>query len=1060
MPAPHRKLLARARRRLRPIRRAWLLKEARDLLVRSGVFDTEWYEAQTGLSFASVHDAITHYLREPRRLARSPHPLFEPEWVDAASWNKRAADPLVWYLSSRAARTSRSPHPLVDLEWLRPKVETPTTREWGPWVEWVRGLQPDSLLPPFEGSRTDLTWGELRGRLLDAMNMWRMQTETMKTPRLVEHYRATPIPAQHDIPPPDRLGEPRVSVIMPTWNRGSRLRQAVQSVQAQTLEDWELIVVDDGSTDDTLAVLEGLSRFDSRIRVVAGERGGVCKARNQGLELARGTFVAFLDSDNTWRPEFLRSMVDTLEANGWDMGHGVLKVNGRDRTAYRAFEGSREHLLAGNYIDLNVLVVRRALLEEVGGFDATLRRAVDYDLVLCLSEHTTPHLIDVIGAEYSEDVTDESRISVAEPTTWNLVVLAKHLVDWDKAQRHARQPGRISVVLPVRRDLGRTVASARTLATESHLLDLEVVIVAVGASRSHFAIATAMAAILPRGKAIRTPVDLGQSVATNLGAVETTGETLILARNSIAMESGWVAPLAAGLDRKGVALAQSLSLRSDGTVASAGAVFPPRQTYPWPLLESFPASDAKRLGSVPIPAAYSGNLAIRAEDLMAVKGLDALFGNSFAETDLSLRLSSRGLGSTVLVPESVGTGNAQARFGFPHNHWESGRILTERWPIPPDCSEGLWEKAGLQVVHYRQVEIAPNRDQSAGRPPLVTRRPDVARPTRLAINEHPPRLRWTIDTAAPAGPRGELWGDTHFARSLAAALERRGQDVAVDSRDARTRRTREIDDVLLVLRGLDDVAPPPGVISLQWIISHPDEVSPREASRFDAVFAASSMWAATHTKEWGFNIKPLLQCTDPALFSPHRGEPDSGAPVLYVGNSRKVLRPSLRAAIASGADVWVYGSGWSGLIEDRFVRAPSVPNEEVAELYAASSIVLNDHWDDMRRSGFLSNRLFDAVACAARVISDDAAGIQDVFGDAVAVFHSQADMNRLLQSRFGEHFRTYEERLALSDVVRSEHSFDRRAEQLLDAALEIRAHLSAPREAARVVPSTSRLRRW
>lgn len=111
-------------------------------------------------------------------------------------------------------------------------------------------------------------------------------------------------------------------------------------------------------------------------------------------------------------------------------------------------------------------------------------------------------------------------------------------------------------------------------------------------------------------------------------------------------------------------------------------------------------------------------------------------------------------------------------------------------------------------------------------------------------------LRWAIDTAATPGRWGDLWGDTHFANSLAAALRRLGQHVGIDRRDTRNRPDRARADVVLVLRGLPIEVPAPGPVRLLWVISHPDEVTADEARRYDAVFAASPAWAGRRSREW------------------------------------------------------------------------------------------------------------------------------------------------------------------------------------------------------------------
>ena len=107
-----------------------------------------------------------------------------------------------------------------------------------------------------------------------------------------------------------------------------------------------------------------------------------------------------------------------------------------------------------------------------------------------------------------------------------------------------------------------------------------------------------------------------------------------------------------------------------------------------------------------------------------------------------------------------------------------------------------------------------------------------------------------------------------FARSLAAALERRGQHVAVDPAPARARWSRSLDDVVLVLRGLDAVVPQPGPLQVLWVISHPDQVTAEEAGRYALVFASSASWARDRSAAWGLPVAPLLQCTDAEVFHP------------------------------------------------------------------------------------------------------------------------------------------------------------------------------------------------
>jgi GT2 family glycosyltransferase len=193
------------------------------------------------------------------------------------------------------------------------------------------------------------------------------------------------------------MSEPLVSVILPTYNRGPLLQQAVASVVAQTFGDWELIVVDDGSTDrtddanDTDDTAARVARVgDPRIRLLARSHGGAAAARNAGLDAARGHWVAFLDSDDLWLPDKLERQLSALRNHPdcrWSCtGVGFIDADGAP-TAQHA--GSAYHpesgwivermLRAEATVSIQTVVVERTLAVDAGGFDTTLRFREDLD---------------------------------------------------------------------------------------------------------------------------------------------------------------------------------------------------------------------------------------------------------------------------------------------------------------------------------------------------------------------------------------------------------------------------------------------------------------------------------------------------------------------------------------------------------------------------------------------------------------------------------------------------------------------------------------------------------
>ena len=186
--------------------------------------------------------------------------------------------------------------------------------------------------------------------------------------------------------------EPIFSVILPTYNRAYVLWKAVESVVAQTEPRWELIVVDDGSTDCTLRLLEEF--HDERIRALSVSNQGPSAARNRGAEIARAPYIAYLDSDNTWHPNFLETMLKAIEEHS----ENVLWYCGQNTTVWERTEDGRWALFSqtptprAQYSykevwqlggpDTNCIVHRREVLAEVGGWDEQCRWIEDWDLFL------------------------------------------------------------------------------------------------------------------------------------------------------------------------------------------------------------------------------------------------------------------------------------------------------------------------------------------------------------------------------------------------------------------------------------------------------------------------------------------------------------------------------------------------------------------------------------------------------------------------------------------------------------------------------------------------------
>lgn len=290
--------------------------------------------------------------------------------------------------------------------------------------------------------------------------------------------------------------------------------------------------------------------------------------------------------------------------------------------------------------------------------------------------------------------------------------------------------------------------------------------------------------------------------------------------------------------------------------------------------------------------------------------------------------------------------------------------------------------------------------------------------------------QWSIVTSAPKGEAGKQWGDYWFATDLALALIAEGVDAKVVSRAGANSEKRNADDVVVVLRGLRRVVPSnTSATWMLWVISHPELVEPGEAAQYSRAFAASNYWSPD--PEIG-EFTPLLQATNASRFTPSVSTEKSG--VLFVGSTRGEFRPIVRDALAAGIPLEVYGVGWEEFLAPEQIAGEFLPNDELPNAYANSAIVLNDHHREMAELGFLSNRLFDSVAAGARVVSDPAMGISDVFGSSVVTYQSPEEL--------AEIYRNPDAFFPVDSVdaqrIRIDHDFRSRARALIAAAESVR----------------------
>jgi glycosyltransferase involved in cell wall biosynthesis len=206
---------------------------------------------------------------------------------------------------------------------------------------------------------------------------------------------------------------PEVSIVIPTYNSAAYLLEAVNSVLAQTFQDLEVIVIDDGSTDNTEAAM---SQFGPPVRYLRQSNGGVAVARNRGIEESRGRYVAFLDADDTWLPNKLERQFEAFKKSDNKVCYTAFTVVDSDLTPIRIAHSQRrgktleDLLLRGNIVgSICTVLCERALLQGVGGFDSSLSQCADWDMWVRLAARTDFLYVDEPLVTYRQHASNMSR---------------------------------------------------------------------------------------------------------------------------------------------------------------------------------------------------------------------------------------------------------------------------------------------------------------------------------------------------------------------------------------------------------------------------------------------------------------------------------------------------------------------------------------------------------------------------------------------------------------------------------------------------------------------------
>lgn len=314
---------------------------------------------------------------------------------------------------------------------------------------------------------------------------------------------------------------------------------------------------------------------------------------------------------------------------------------------------------------------------------------------------------------------------------------------------------------------------------------------------------------------------------------------------------------------------------------------------------------------------------------------------------------------------------------------------------------------------------------------------------RAALQGWASATRFSLAVATPSREVAESWGDTHFGRALQRQLERLGHPARLYLRETYSSPDLVRSDVALHLAGLAAPRPQPGQVNVMWCISHPERLGEKRCEPYDLVLVASEGFAAELTPTVKPPVVPLAQATDPERFRPGGTGPPHD--LLFVGNSRRTRRTIIDDLTPTRHDLAVYGGDWTpDLLDPRHLRGEVIPNAELHRYYSSARIVLNDHWPEMARLGFVSNRIYDALASGAVVISDPVEGLDRAFDGAVITYRGRDELRALVERYLADADARRELAERGRAAVLERHTFAHRAARILELVRPLLAARQLP----------------
>lgn len=496
---------------------------------------------------------------------------------------------------------------------------------------------------------------------------------------------------------------PKVSVIVPTYNRPDRLRTALASLAAQTYQDFEVIVVNDAGCDVGFVVAACTDRH--RITTITHDRNrGLAAARNSGLRAAKGTYIAYLDDDDRYLPHHLETLVAYLDRRECRVAYtDAWRVHERQnsdeyietgRDVPYSYDFRPADLLVSNYFPVLCVMHDRACLDDVGLFDESLFAHEDWDLWIRMATRFPFKHLPVRTAEFTwrtdgSSMTSGTRGAYRRTTE---IIYRKYRPYADRIagvreaqQRRLEELGAqtpvksyvCSIIIPVWNRLEMTKDCLTALSHIQDQPEYEVIIVDNGSTDGT---AEFLKGLTGDVRIIRNDCNLGFAKACNQGARAARGKYLVFLNNDTIPKDGWLRALIQEAETNAeVGIVGSKLLFPDGTIQHAGVVFRRSPLTPYHIYRTISADDPAVNHRRECQAVTGACLLIRRPLFEEVGGFHEGFRNGFEDIDLCLTVREKGH-RIVYQPRSVLYHLEHQTPGRKDFDEENLELLRKRWP--------------------------------------------------------------------------------------------------------------------------------------------------------------------------------------------------------------------------------------------------------------------------------------------------------------------------------------------------------------------------------------------